>query len=463
LGHSAIYASIKGGAILEQMVVRKTVCLRRLGGHRRGEERAGRFFANPKVTAAKIVEGWSTQTGAACAGRHVLAIQDTTEVKFPTTAQRRRGLGPVKHGNTYGVLVHAMIVVDATTTACLGLVGGKAWTRPGVVTEPHRDRPFMDRESHRWLATAERATEVLQPAAMITVVDDREGDIYPKWACLPQAGVHLLTRAMVDRRLVGPRVRPLAGPRTGSGTLFGAAEQVAVAGRRQLDLPARQPDRAKRTAVVELRYGALEICRPRDEQDRTLAATVRLWLVDVREVDPPEGVEPLHWRLVTTHEITDTAKAWQVVGWYQARWIIEQLFRVMKSQGLQLEDSQLATGERLVKLAAAATKAACIDMQLVQERDGKDRLPASNIFTEPEIETLEALNPTLEGKTERQQNIHPVASLARAAWIIARLGGWNCYYKPPGPITMRRGMEQFYSIHRGRQLEMMLKREVRIP
>ena len=57
----------------------------------------------------------------------------------------------------------------------------------------------------------------------------------------------------------------------------------------------------------------------------------------------------------------------------------------------------------------------------------------------------------------------PMRSLAWAAWIIARLGGWNCYYKPPGPITFRRGMAQFYPIHRGRQLEMMLKREVRIP
>ena len=237
-------------------------------------------------------------TGAACAGRHVLAIQDTTEVKFPTTAQRRRGLGPVKHGNTYGVLVHAMIAVDASTTACLGLVGGEVWTRPGVVTEHHRDRPLVERESRRWLATAERAKEVLQPAAMITVVADREGDIYPNWACLPPAGVHLLTRAMVDRRLVG------------GGTLFGAAAGFAVAGRQQIELPARQPDRAKRTAIVELRFGEVEVFRPRDEQDRTLAATVRLRLVDVREVDPPEGAEPLHWRLVSTHEITDAAKAW---------------------------------------------------------------------------------------------------------------------------------------------------------
>jgi len=75
LGHSEICVSIKGGAILEQMVLRKTVCLRRLGGDRGGELQAGRFFANPKVTAAKLVEGWADRTGEACSGRHVLAIQ----------------------------------------------------------------------------------------------------------------------------------------------------------------------------------------------------------------------------------------------------------------------------------------------------------------------------------------------------------------------------------------------------
>jgi hypothetical protein len=434
------------------MVAHKTVCLRRLGGSRGGELQAGRFFANPHVTAAKLVEGWSRLTGAAVTGRHVLAIQDTTEVKFPTQAQRRRGLGPVKQGNTYGVLVHAMLAVDADSHACLGLVGGGVWTRPGLVTSPQRDRPLSERESRRWLETAEQAKDVLASAAMVTVVDDREGDIYPKWASVPQAGFHLLTRAMVDRRLVDPPLEAdpeVAGPRT----LFRAAEGFAVAATRKIELPARQPDRAKRTAVVEMRFGEVEVRRPRDERDRSLAQTVRLRLVEVREVEPSEGVAPLHWRLLTTHDIADVDKAWQTVAWYQARWTIEQLFRVMKSQGLQLEDSQLASAERLVKLAAVATKAACIDIQLVQERDGKHGLPASTVFAEPEIETLDALSPTLEGKTDRQKNRHPVRSLARASWVIARLGGWNCYYKPPGPITFRHGMEQFYAIHRGRLLE----------
>ena len=203
---------------------------------------------------------------------------------------------------------------------------------------------------------------------------------------------------------------------------------------------------------MEIRFGAVEIARPVNEKDKTLAASVRLRLVEAKEIDPPKGVEALHWRLLTTHDVANAAAAWQIVGWYKARWTIEQLFRVMKSQGFGLEDSQLHTAEGLVKLAAVAAKAACIDMQLVQERDGKHGLAATTVFTDPEIETIEAVNPTLERKTARQQNPHKPGSLARACWVIARLGGWNCYGHPPGPITFHRGMERFNAIHEGRIL-----------
>jgi hypothetical protein len=38
-----------------------------------------------------------------------------------------------------------------------------------------------------------------------------------------------------------------------------------------------------------------------------------------------------------------------------------------------------------------------------------------------------------------------------AAWIIAKLGGWDSYprSKPPGPITFRHGLDYFRSIARG--------------
>jgi hypothetical protein len=428
--------------ILEQMTARKTVCLKRLGGDRRGELAAGNFFASERVTAAKIVESRGERTSLAAEGLHALALQDTSEIKIHTTAEHRRGLGQCGHGNAYGVLAHVALAVDADSGACLGLVGGEIWNRTEKVSKPLRQRTLTERESLRWLNTAEQAKEVLASAAMITIVGDRESDMYPMWARIPEPGVHLLSRAQGDRRLAG-------------AVLFDAAAAWAVAGTRTIEIPARPPDRAKRTAVVEMRFGEVEICRPVNEKDRTLAASVRLRLVEVCEINPPEKVEPVHWRLLTTHEVDDAAKAWRVVAWYQARWNIEQLFRVTKSQGLGLEESQMGSAERLMKLTAVAIKAACIDMRLVQERDGKHGLPASAVYSEPQIETIEALSPTLEGRTERQKNPHPTRSLAHASWVMARLGGWNCYYKPAGPITMHRGGERFHAIHHGRTLGSM--------
>jgi hypothetical protein len=58
---------------------------------------------------------------------------------------------------------------------------------------------------------------------------------------------------------------------------------------------------------------------------------VRLRLVEAREVDPSEGIEPLHWRLLTTHEVAEADKAWQIVRWTRLAGVIEQLFRVTKS------------------------------------------------------------------------------------------------------------------------------------
>src|SRR6185312_16691794 len=97
-----------------------------------------------------------------------------------------------------------------------------------------------------------------------------------------------------------------------------------------------------------------------------LPASVEVSLIEVLERDAPPGSEPIAWRLLTTHAIEDATAAWRAVGWYRARWTIEQLFRTLKQQGLRLEDSQLETADRLLKLTAIAAQAACLTMQLVQ-------------------------------------------------------------------------------------------------
>ena len=150
----------------------------------------------------------------------------------------------------------------------------------------------------------------------------------------------------------------------------------------------------------------------------------------------------------TTLPETDLAAAIDVVSLYRLRWRIEQCFRMLKSDGLDLEAVQTSDPHRLFNLATLAAGAAVRIIQLVDARDGSPR-PADDVASEGEIAAATALCPKLEGKTERQRNSHPPRSLAWLAWIIARLGGWNCYYKPPGPKTMRRGWDRFAAIAEG--------------
>jgi Transposase DDE domain len=419
------------------MVGCESVCLRRAaGGERAKIVQFGRFLANEKVTLERLLDGWGERTCAAAAGRHVLAIQDTSEFCFRTTAERDRGLGVIGKGSGRGVLLHAMIAVDADDGACLGLVAGRVWTRHGRIEVPHRERALADKESARWVSTAERAREVLAPAAMVTVVGDSESDFFVLWARLPGPGFHQLGRAMQDRRLIG------------GGTLWRAP--LTPGGTAKIELRER-PDRPARTAELVMRFGRIRLPRPQHTVERDLPDSVELCLIEVLEQNVPPGSEPVEWRLLTTHAIDDAEAAWRAVGWYRARWTIEQLFRTLKQQGLQLEDSQVETADRLLKLTAIAAHAACITMQLVHARDGRSDQPASLVFTPAEIAALAALVPRLEGKTLLQKNPHPRYSLAWAAWAIGKLGGWDGYprSKPPGPITFKHGLKRFYDIVAG--------------
>jgi Transposase DDE domain len=420
--------------LLEGMVVRESSCVRRIaGGIRAKIVQYDRFLANEKVTLEAVLAGWGERTAVAAAGRHVLAIQDTSEINFKTTPERRRGLGEIGKGVGHGLLLHAMLALDAGSDACLGLVAGKIWTRQGRVKVPHEKRPLEAKESERWVSTANAGKKVLAAAAMVTVVDDREGDIYAKWASVAGPDFHLLTRCMHDRVLANRE------------SMYAAAARLPIADTNTIDLLARA-GRPARSAKLALRFGLVTLKRPQNTSP-DLPETVDLTLIEVIECEPQAGVEPLHWYLLTTHEISSAASAWQIVNWYKKRWTIEQLFRILKSQGLQLEDSRVETADRLLKLTAIATKAAVITLQLVQARDGQSAEPACTAFDEGQIQTLTALGKQYEGRTKLQTNPHPPQSLAWASWIIARLGGWDGYPRTkPGPITMKHGLQYFLGV-----------------
>jgi hypothetical protein len=425
------------------MVVGKDVCLRRLAkGNRAQEVRFSRFLGNAKVTTEALIEGWSEGTAAAAEGRHILAIQDTSEINFATTAKRRRGLGEIGKGNGHGVLLHPMLAVDAENGSCLGLLSGQVWTRKGRRTISHDLRDLSDKESQRWIATALAAKPLLAKAATVTVLGDRESDIFALYASAAEERFEVIARSMHDRKLAD-----------GIG-LYAASEAMAVVDQRAIVLPARA-QRAERVAILELRFGAVELARPQTKFLRHLPESLPLILVEVCESDPQAGTEPLHWRLLTTHPVANAEAAWRIVEWYKWRWLIEQFFRVLKTQGFQLEDSQIATADRLLKLVAIAAKAAVVTLQLLQARDGRSNQPVRLAFDANEVATLAALNQNLEAQTKRLKNPHPPDNLAWAAWIIGRLGGWDGYpsSKPPGPITMKHGLEYFYAVAAGWSLK----------
>lgn len=372
-------------------------------------------------------------------GRHVLAIQDTTELNFAAHAQRTRGLGRVGNGVDPGFFMHPVLVAEAEAGGgIIGLAGARIWCRRKRKQANYRGQPIEKKESCRWIAGAEQAKAAMASAAMITVMSDAEGDIYDDFVRIPDARTHLLTRACQDRKLAD------------GASLSAYAASLPERHRYTLALPATKK-RVARTAQMALRFAPITICRPADCPDKSLPRTVTLFLVEAREIDAPADVEPVCWWLLTTHVVQTVKQARQVVAWYCRRWHIEQLFRTLKRQGFQLESSLLENGKALMRLSVLALIAAVRTLQLTLARDGTSEQPAATAFDPDEIVVLTYLLSTLEGKTAKQRNSFPTNSLAWAAWIIARLGGWSGYAsgRPAGPITMLHGLKRFAAILHG--------------
>jgi Transposase DDE domain len=156
-------------------------------------------------------------------------------------------------------------------------------------------------------------------------------------------------------------------------------------------------------------------------------------------VDPPPQAARIHWRLLTTHKIGNLAEAVRITGFYRQRWTIEQLFRVLKTKGFDIEAVRIEDTGPFETLAAAILIAAIQIQQMLRDRDGQAGRPACDVIEANEQPVIDAISKSLEGKTARQKNPHPSGSLAHTAWVCARLGGWTGYYGKPGPIVLLQG------------------------
>jgi hypothetical protein len=416
--------------MLDRIVARGSLVMREVGGDRSGEIAAHRLLSCEDVAPAALLAPHVARTAEACRGRRIVAAQDTSEINFDRRRQPATGLGPTGNPGVRGFFVHPVVAIDAADEALLGIVGARIWTRDEEATPDHRHIAFDQKESRRWLEGAESAAAHLGPTAtQVVMVADREGDLYPMFARKPEA-LDFVVRATHDRRLAE------------SGTLFAATCDWPKLGCAMVSIAPKRPGDKGRVAKVVLKAGAVTIKRPKNSPDNQDPTTLALGLVEVCEVAAPQGVSrPLVWRLVTTLPTATFENALEVVRLYRLRWRIEEVFRILKSDGLNIEDSQIESAERLLNLTALGLVAAARIIQLVDARDGSTR-PATDVIESHKIEAADAIGSKLEGGTERQKNPHTKGSLAWLSWIAARLGGWNCYYKPAGPKTMARGFDR---------------------
>ncbi|WP_245309788.1 IS4 family transposase [Rhizobium sp. R339] len=401
------------------------VRVRKLGGNRAGEIRLSRFLRNGAVDPQAMIDEAALRTAGGCTDRHILAIQDTTVV-------RSDGGG--------GLYLHAMIGVDADDGAIVGAIHGQFLSRDQGKRGTQRASPIKEKESYRWLEGADQAAKVCAAARHITVIADRESDIYEAFTRRP-ANVELVVRAAKDRSF--GKDQP---------SLFTMADALPVAAKLAFTLPAK-PGRKQRDTQLAIRFSPVALPPPKNGIYKKTPDGVRLYLVDVRETAAPAGETPIHWRLLTTYAVSDADEAAAVIALYRRRWTIEQLFRTLKTQGFDIEGLRIEDEGALSNLVMAAFVAAVIVQQLVHARDGAPPgaalRPIEDAFAPSDRPLLEAFCAKLEGNTARQKNPHPKGSLAYAAWVCARLGGWTGYYGKPGPIVMLDGWHQFQAAKRG--------------
>lgn len=394
---------------------------------------AYRLLSNPKVTHEKVLQPHVTATRAKCrAPGDYLLIEDTTALSF-TQRGHVQGMGPLTKGSSQGFLAHTSLAVRIAhwnnvhepEVTLVGIFGQQCWAREepqGTRAERKRVKRIRKRaggaldESDRW-ARAMAQTGRPPAEARWTLVADRECDIFQILLRCAEHGAHWVIRASQPRRTTSV-----------AGDVFTTAAHAPALGRFTLKLRSRLGVAARR-ACVEVRAVATDILAPRDMPGPHAPQTTTL--VEVREIDPPADVDPLHWVLLTSWFCESFAQARRVVAVYACRWLIEEYHKALKS-GTHIEDSQLSRADRIQALLGIH---GVIAVDLLQLKLLANTHPDDPVA--PELIAPEAL-----AILEIQFGTPPCGwTNAATMRAIARMGGYlgRKHDGPPGWLSIWRG------------------------
>ena len=407
---------------------------------------AYRMINNERCTEQEIKQGlYNSCLSHTQNSEHLLCIQDTTAINYTHHRGRIKdkdaNLGICNGPDDVFLFCHPTLVIDAALNLPVGFsnvtVYNRPWEKQNQSAKVQERNPVEEKESYRWLESIHNSDEVLSHIPVRTYISDRESDIY-ELLCLSQRNLHLLIRSSKDRRTEENGVY-----------LKEMVMNSGIRGSYEIEIK-NNKSRKTRKAELDLYYCPVRLVCP-ERITGKYPSHIDIYCVYVKEnpASVPSAETPIEWRLLTTHQVTDTATALQCVQWYKQRWYIEELFRVLKTQGFDIESSQLETGAALKRLVLFSLQACIHVLMMKLAFESQNEELDANVYLSPlQIELLTILLPSLEGKTKKQKNPFKTHSLPWAAWMIARLGAWAGYtsQSPPGYITFKRGYDNFLNM-----------------
>jgi len=331
-----------------------------------------RFLGNEQVSPQKMINLHGCELAASLSNGHcrrLLQISDTVELDF-TKKKGAARLGSLNYVHQRGMLLHnSLLFTDS------GLPMSLLWQSYTVrgdagfgESEQRLGLPIEQKESYRWLEHFEKGQALCQshPGLEVVYVADSEADIMELFQKRTQAGMHLVVRSKHDRLLADR-----------SQHLYTAVSAQESQGRYQIKVtdPHTQQERA---VTLEVRFCPVQLAQHRKVRSKPDRSTVQLYVVQAKEVDPPEDIaHPVEWVLLTTLPVAFLEQALQVIGYYVLRWLIERFHYLLKSGGARVEELQLETAARLQN---AVTAYSIATLKALKIRYWAEKAPLSNIY-----------------------------------------------------------------------------------
>jgi len=437
----------RGNSILNRLFANSIYSIRQLAESDSEAKAIYRFLQNDNVSEADIIKNMASNCVSCVQDKSVLCIQDTSEINLYNHRNRIKkddsiGITNASVGGL-GFFIHPSFVLDSQTLMPYGFCDVKIWNREHTIalkekTHSRNKIPIEEKESYKWIESSLNTKKALSQAKEIIIIQDREGDIYEQFCLVPDSRTHLLIRAQ-SNRILDNKLK-----------LFEHLSAQHLQGTYTIELEGdKRRNIKKRTAVIEVRFSEITIGK-HQYSAKHLPENINLYAIEAKEAG--ENIEnPILWRLLTTKKVEDLQTALLCIQWYTYRWTIEEVFRILKKEGFNIEASELSQGKAVRKLCLMMLET-IIKLFIMQiAYDSEEETQPRSCFSEEELECLELQIIQLEGKTEKLKNPYKTSDLKRYIWAIARLGGWKGYLseRKPGITTFWIGLQKFTSIMQG--------------